>query len=49
MNYCSTIFSIKNQIIKPYIVLNSEKHKLTKDDMKNYKMDEPLYYIYKKT
>ncbi|HPT21577.1 MAG TPA: 6-bladed beta-propeller [Bacteroidales bacterium] len=42
MNYCTTIFSINNQSVKPYIVLNSEKHKLTKEDMKNYKMDEPM-------
>ena len=45
MNYCTTIFSIKNQTIKPYIILNSEKHKLKKDDLKNYTLDEPMSFI----
>ena len=40
MNYCSTIFSLKDQPIQPYIILNSDKYKLTKDDLKNYKIEE---------
>jgi hypothetical protein len=45
MNFCTTIFSIKEQNIKPYIILNSVKHKLTKDDLKNYKIEEISTFI----
>jgi hypothetical protein len=45
MNYCNTIFSIRNKTIKPYIILDSQKHKLKKDDLKNYTLDEPMSFM----
>lgn len=36
MNYCNTIYSLNYKSIKPYIILNSDKSKLTEKDLNKY-------------